>query len=69
MKEERITQSPSWSDLRGQVMKTPPKLSDLGITKDQSSHWQKLARRIAGVLRARDGSARKNIRPSVCADC
>ena len=23
MNEQRITQSPSWSDLRGQVMKTP----------------------------------------------
>ena len=29
MNEERITQSPSWSDLRGQVMKTPDDVAEM----------------------------------------
>ena len=31
MNEERITQSPSWSDLRGQVMKTPDDVADVAV--------------------------------------
>jgi hypothetical protein len=29
MNEERITQSPSWRDPRGQVMKTPDELAEM----------------------------------------
>ena len=29
MKEDRITESPSWSDPRGQVMKTPDDVAEM----------------------------------------
>jgi DNA-binding NarL/FixJ family response regulator len=46
MNEERITESPSWSDPRGQVMKTPDDVAEM--LRPRASGWgvKRIARQL-----------------------
>jgi hypothetical protein len=46
MNEERITQSPSWSDLRGQVMKTPDDVAEMLRLKACGWGLKRIARQL-----------------------
>ena len=46
MNEERITQSPSWSDPRGQVMKTPDDIAEMLRLKACGWGLKRIARQL-----------------------
>jgi hypothetical protein len=46
MNEERITESPSWSDLRGQVMKTPDDVAEMLRLKGCGWGLKRIARQL-----------------------
>jgi hypothetical protein len=46
MNEERISQSPSWSDLRGQVMKTPDDVGEMLRLKACGWGLKRIARQL-----------------------